>query len=560
MRSDRADLAVLAGLALAKLVFHLATSSGWGIFRDELYYLACADRLAWGYVDHPPLSIALLAASRGLFGDSLLAVRCLAAVAGAASVFVTGLIARQLGARRGGQVLAALATFFAPQFIAVSHFYSMNAFEVLFWSLLEWLAVLILLYDRPRLWLVFGLVAGLGLQNKLTLAVLIVGLVVGLALTAQRRQLLSPWLWLGGAMAALILAPHLWWQAQHDWPTREFMANAAAMKNVHMGPLEFFLAQITLAHPLAAPLWIAGLVALFFPALLSLPPFESFPPFERWGPGGISPTDAERRAGISSTNVDWKIPPHRPFSKGGGTAHPLRGLGIAYLVAFAIFVTQGGKVYYLTPIYPLLYAAGAALLDGAAVRRRWRWPVPAAAVGMLVGGLVTVPLAMPLLSVDGYLAYARVIGLAPPRMENNRAGDLPQIFADMFGWQELADAVGRVADRLSPADRARAVIFAGNYGEAGALEWFGPAHHLPRVISGHNNYWLWGPGDLRDDDPVIVVGGTPERLQPLFASVEQVGVSRCTHCMPYESDLPIYLARGLREPIEQVWQKLKRFV
>jgi hypothetical protein len=130
----------------------------------------------------------------------------------------------------------------------------------------------------------------------------------------------------------------------------------------------------------------------------------------------------------------------------------------------------------------------------------------------------------------------------------------------MFGWVELADSVGRAADRLTPAERARAVVFAGNYGEAGALEWFGPLRRLPRVISGHNNYWLWGPGDLRPDDPVLVIGGAPEPLHELFDSVEQVGTSHCTHCMPYENDLPIYLARGLREPLPQVWQKLKRFV
>jgi len=504
----RSDLALLAGLALLKVLFHLATSQGWGIFRDELYYLACADRLAWGYVDHPPLSIALLAAARGLFGDSLPAIRLLAAVAGGASVFVTGLIARALGARRAAQVLAALATFFAPQFIAVSHFYSMNAFEVLSWALLEWLAVLILWDDRPRLWLAFGVVAGLGLQNKLTVGVLIVGLVVGLALTAQRRHLRSPWLWLGGGLAAVIVAPHLWWQVQHGWPTREFMANAGALKNVHMGPLEFFLAQITLAHPLAAPLWLAGLLAL------------------------------------------WLAP---RFAA-------LRPLAVAYVVAFALLVAQAGKVYYLTPIYPLLYATGAALVDGAALRRQWRWPVPAAAFAMLVCGVLAVPLAMPVLSVDGYLAYARAIGLTPPRMENNRTAELPQIFADMFGWTELADTVARVADRLSPADRARAVIFTGNYGEAGALEWFGPSRHLPRVISGHNSYWLWGPGDLRRDDPVIVVGGTPEQVQALFDAVELVDVSRCTYCMPYENGLPIYLARGAKLPIADLWHRLKRFI
>jgi hypothetical protein len=538
----RSDLAVLAGLALAKVVFHLATSSGWGIFRDELYYLACANRLDWGYVDHPPLSIAILAATQALFGDSLLAIRLPVALAGGASVFVTGLIARELGGGRAAMLLAGLATWFAPQFIAVSHFFSMNAFDVLFWALLGWLAVRILWRDQPRLWLAFGGVAGLGLQNKLTAGVFIVGLVIGLALTAQRRQLLSPWLWLGGALAAALLAPHLWWQLQHGFPTREFMANAGAIKNVHMGPVEFFLAQITLAHPLAAPLWLAGWWALWFSA---------FPPFEKGGSGGISQNSSQRRG----SGGDQKIPPHPPFSKGG-----LRPLAIAYVVAFALLVAQNGKVYYLTPIYPLLFGAGAAWLDGWARRRAWGWPVPAAAMLMLVGGAITAPLAMPLLSVEGYLAYAEVIGIKVPRLENNRPAALPQIFADMFGWTELADAVGRAADRLTPQERARAVVFGRNYGEAGAIERFGPALGLPRAIGGHNSYWLWGPGDLRPDDPVIVIGVARERLAALFESVEQVESSHCEYCMPIENDLPIYIARRPREPIEQLWQKLKLFI
>jgi 4-amino-4-deoxy-L-arabinose transferase-like glycosyltransferase len=543
----RSDLAVLAGLALAKVVFHLLTSSGWGIFRDELYYLACANRLDWGYVDHPPLSIAMLAVTRALFGDSLLAIRLPVALAGGVSVFVTGLIARELGGGRAAMGLAGLATAFAPQFIAVSHFFSMNAFDVLFWALLGWLAVRVLWRDQPRLWLAFGLVAGLGLQNKLTTGVFIVGLVVGLALTVQRRQLLSAWLWLGGMLAAVLLAPHAWWQLQHGVPTREFMANAGAIKNVHMGPVEFFLAQITLAHPLAAPLWLAGLWALWNP------PFDRNPPFEKGGSGGISQHSLPRRG--SGGELVEKIPPHPPFSKGG-----LRPLAIAYVVAFALLVAQNGKVYYLTPIYPLLFGAGAAWLDAVARRHAWRWPVPAAATVMLVGGALTVPLAMPLLTVEQYLVYADTIGIKPPRLENNRTAALPQIFADMFGWRELADAVGRAADRLTPEEGARAVVFGRNYGEAGAIERFGPARGLPRAISGHNSYWLWGPGDLRPEDPLIVIGVAPEKLGALFESVEQVETSRCTYCMPLENDLPIYIARRPREPIEQLWQKLKLFI
>jgi hypothetical protein len=142
-------------------------------------------------------------------------------------------------------------------------------------------------------------------------------------------------------------------------------------------------------------------------------------------------------------------------------------------------------------------------------------------------------------------------------MEHNRQGALPQHVADRYGWEELVAAVRAAVDQLSPEDRARVAIFAGNYGEAGALEVLAG---LPRVISGHNNYWLWGPGDLRPDDPVLIVGLRGMELQPYFDRFELVGRTHCEWCMPYENDLAIYLARGLRQPIDQLWPKVKTFI
>src|SRR5262245_55190787 len=201
-------------VAGGKLLLHLCTSGrGYGFMGDELYYLACADHPAFGYVDHPPLSIWVLWAWRAVFSDSLESLRVLPGIAGAASVFMTGLIARELGGGRAAQVVAVLAAFFAPFLLAVSHFYSMNGFDVLFWVVLMWLAVRILLRDERRLWLWFGVIAGLGLENKYSVGFLGAGLVVGLALTPARSHLRSPWLWAGGAAAALLFAPHLAWEA-----------------------------------------------------------------------------------------------------------------------------------------------------------------------------------------------------------------------------------------------------------------------------------------------------------------------------------------------------------
>ena len=413
----RGDLGILAVFSLGVFVLLLVAGQQSGIFRDELYYVACANRLAWGYVDHPPLSIGLLAAVRATLGDSLLALRLPAALAGAATVFLTGLIARALGAGRGAMLLAALAVAVTPQLLAMSSFYSMNGLELVAWALLELLAIRLLTGGAPHLWLAFGLVAGLGLLNKYSVALLAAALIAGMLCTSQRRHLLTPWPWLGGALALVLFAPHLWWEQANGWPTREFMANATARKNVHLNPLEFFGGQLTLSHPLLAPLWIAGLLGL---------------------------ATARRFA-------------------------PLRPLAIAYVLVFAVLVAQGGKAYYLSPIYPMLFAAGAVLLEAAAQRRAWRWPMPAATALVAIAGLAIAPLAVPLLPPAVHVRYAAAVGLGPPPMEHNTLGALPQHIADRYGWTELVAAIGRAADQLSPEDRARAVVFAGNYGEAGAI-------------------------------------------------------------------------------------------
>lgn len=506
--AGRGDLAVLACIALAKLALHLATSQGYGIFRDELYYIACSERMAWGYVDHPPLSIALLWLARHAFGDSLLAIRLLAAVAGAGSVFAAGLIARELGGRRGAQVLAAMAVFFAPVFVAFAHFFSMNVFDLLFWTVLQLVVVRILQRDEPRLWILFGLLAGFGLQNKYSVGFLAFGLMVGLLLTPQRRHLASPWLWLGGALAVLIFLPHLWWQLQTGWPSLEFMANATAEKNLPVSPSTFASQQLVLLNPLFAPLWAAGLLALL-----------------------LSPSMARVRA-----------------------------LGWSYVAVWILFVTQRAKAYYLAPIYPALFAAGAVALERICARRAWRWPMPAATALTVIAGLALLPLALPVLPVEQFLTYQAALGLSQPQMERNPRGALPQQYADMHGWRELVDTVGRVADRLPPAERARAVVLLRNYGEAGAVEFLGKPRGLPRAISGHNNYWLWGPGEVGADDPVIVVGLPRERLQEEFVQVERVDTVRCTYCMPYQNDLPVHLARGMKSPLAELWQQLKRFI
>jgi 4-amino-4-deoxy-L-arabinose transferase-like glycosyltransferase len=404
----------------------MTTSHGYGIFRDELYYIACSEHLSLGYVDHPPLSILLLWVSRATLGDSLPAIRFLPAVAGAATVFVTGLLARELGGRRPAQVLAALCTFVAPGFLAITHIFSMNVFDGLFWALLALIAVRVLARDEQRLWIVFGVVAGLGLQNKYSVVFFGFGLILGLLLTPQRRQLASRWIWIGGGLALVLFLPHLLWQIQHSWPSLEFIASARAEKFRPVTPVEFLVGQIVIMHPFVFPIWLTGLGALLFTRRM-----------ERFRP-----------------------------------------LGWAYVAVFALLVITRAKVVYLLPAYPMLLAPGAVVLDGFFEHRRLRWGVPVIAALLIVGGLASLPFVVPVLPVESFITYSRAAGISEPQTEQKELGRLPQHYADMHGWKELVETVSRVYQSLPPEELSQVTVVARNYGEAGAIDFLGRGYRL----------------------------------------------------------------------------------
>src|SRR5690348_1145749 len=262
-RAGASATSLLLGLATAKIALQLAGIQHYGFFRDELYYMACGEHLAWGYVDQPPL-IALIAwLARHLFGHSIAGLRIFPVLAGAAVVFLTGIFARELGGGRLAQSVAAVSILFAPAFLAFDSFFSMNAFEPLFWLLCAWIVVRIVKGARPKLWLVFGIVAGLGLENKHTMLVFGFAMAVGLLLTGERRLFRSKWIWIGACVALLVFLPNLIWEARHGWPQIQVVRNARLYKNIPISPLDFLGEQVAFLNPIAFPLWLSGLVWYF---------------------------------------------------------------------------------------------------------------------------------------------------------------------------------------------------------------------------------------------------------------------------------------------------------
>jgi hypothetical protein len=204
----------------------------------------------------------------------------------------------------------------------------------------------------------------------------------------------------------------------------------------------------------------------------------------------------------------------------------------------------------------LLFAGGAVLAEAALERQPlWRklaWPVL-----MVVSGAILAPLAIPVLSPETYIRYTQALRLAPPAIETHRLGPLPQIFADQFGWDEMTQTVARVYNGLAPEVRSKTAIFGQNYGQAGAIDLFGPKYGLPPAISGHQSYFLWGPRGYTGES-MIVMNDRQEALESLFAEVRKVARVDHPYSMPYQH-FDVFYCRGLKQPMEELWPKVKKW-
>ena len=507
-REENLALTTIIGLAVLKLVIHLLTSSNYGYFRDEFYYIAASKHLAFGYVDFPPFIALLTAFVRLTLGDSLLALHFFPALAGAGVILLTGLMARQLGADPFGQVVAALAVLVAPQYLGVNALLTMDSFDLLIWAVALYVLILIIKYDRPKLWLVFGLVMGIGLTIKVTPLYFGLALIIGLASTPYRKYFRNPYLYLGGLIALAFLLPYVIWNAANGWPTIEFWQNYGN-KVFQASPPVFLLQQIVIMNPISLPLWLSGLVFLF----------------------------------------TLKGKPYRLF-------------GWMYIVLFFVFMLQHAKDYFLAPFYPVLFVFGTVAMQQFATSRGWHWLgwlrtnyVPF----LVISGIIVAPLTIPMLPLNAEVAYVRAMGGTNVKSENSDTGILPQNFADRFGWDELAVSMSDVYHSLPAGDQAKACIITSNYGEAGALQFYSSKYDLPPIISGHNNYYLWGPGNCTGDVIIYLGQVNIDDLKKTFADVQQVAVTQCQYCMPYENDLPIFLLHGIKVPIEQAWPQTRFF-
>jgi hypothetical protein len=488
-------------LGVVSLAIHAFANQHYDVFRDELYFIVCGRHPAWGFVDQPPLVPLVAGFADWAAPGSLLALRAIPALMSALTVAGTVLLARRLGGQAFAQWLAGICALLAPFDLTLGLLLVTDLFQPLAWLGCAWVLLDILEKGDQRRWLVIGAIAGFALWSKYMILFDLVALALVMPFTPLRRAFLTPWPYLAGLLAVLIIAPNVIWQWRHDWPFLEIGANGASGKNVAMSLPQYLLGEVVLFGPAAAIVWIAGLLALGFSAR-------------------------------------WRL--YRVFA-------------LQYAAFVLIEITLHGKDYYAAALYPPLFAFGATVIEAAVSRAALR----AALVVIIVAvGIVAMPMALPVLPVGRFVAYERALGYAPAPMERRALSDLPQIYADMFGWREMARQVSQAYWALPEEDRAKAVFAANNYGEAAAVDIFGD--RLPPAISGHNNYFIWGPRG-HDGSVVIRVTAKPDAARESYAQVDIVAQLDDPHAMPDEAHLYVVVCRGRKSSLIADWPQFKNY-
>ena len=500
----------IALIAVAAVAVEMAVSARYGYVRDELYFRSAGQHLAFGYVDQPPLTPLLARITAALTGGTLAGFRILPALCLAALVVMTAAMSRRLGAGRTGQLLAALAAATCAEYLGAMHELTTTTPDFVFWALVLLLVMRLLASRDPRWWLAIGGCAGVASEAKWNIAFLLAGLAAGFLLTDARYLLASRYLLIGGLLAAALAAPDVVWQAGHGWPGldvfRVLQTSAGHNRAV------FWPAQVLYIGPVLTPVWVGGAV--------------------------------------------WSLR--------NAAARPFRPAAIACVIVIALQFVLGGKAYYPGAAFTLLLAAGCVPLEqrlaapraplegslaGRAPRARRIMPAlpPALVAGtaMVAGAVLAAPVALPVLP-------ARVLHTVPLQKINYDLGE-------EIAWPRFVALVARHYEAVPAVQRARTTILAGNYGEAGAIDRYGPGDGLPQAYSGANNFWLWGPPPAADS-AAIAVNVDPALLRREFAHVRLVATFwNGLGVDDDEQGVPVYLATGLRTSWSRAWPAFREY-
>ncbi len=498
LRFFRSDVGVLSLLAFALFAFHVATNGQYGFHRDELQTLDDARHLDWGFVAYPLITPLLGRIELIVFGTSLVGFRVFSALAVSLVMLLTGLIARELGGNRHIQILAAIASAVAPISLVQGAVLQYVSFDYLWGVAVTYCMIRLLNSNHPRCWLVIGIFIGLGMETRYTMGFLALGLAIALFLTPARRYLRSHWLWLGFAISILLFLPNMIWQIRHNFPSLEFLSYLHA-RDLRQGRYSGFYREQLLVNVsvVTAPLVIFGLWYYF----------------------------------IAQTGR-------------------YRMLAWTFLITFVLFAVAGARSYYTAPIYPMLLASGSVALGEWLGRLRPLWSRLICAVqwsAIAVNAVLCVLLVMPVAPIGSRIWQV--------------SSKLSDQYREEIGWPDLARAVARTYRSLPAEEQRQTGILAGNYGEAGALNLYGPDLGLPHAMGVTNSFWYRGY-DPRLPQTVIVVGSDLEQASTVFETCAVAGTNGNPFGIENEESVyhrDILLCRNLRMSWEDFWKTHRRF-
>ncbi len=512
-KSLKSTTALLGYLALADFISHMPFVDNYGYFRDELYYIVSGTQhLSLGYVDFPPFIAYVAALLNVLSKDSLVSIHVVPALMEALLVFVAGLIARELGGGRRAQLLAAVFTLVALAFLADGSLFSPDSFDQLWWSLLAYLIIRLIKRRELKLWIVAGLVAGIGLLTKLTIFFFVGALLISfLAIPSSRKYLRSKWIVVGGLLSFAFAVPMIYWNLANGWPMVQFYQEFRGDIGGG-GPVNFFVSQLGEINYLNIPIVVIGLY----------------------------------------------------FYLRSNEGSELRALGLSYIVLYIFMTVVDLKPYYLAPLYPTLFAGGALLIEKSSLQRkgasRWFGSRPYIACLVIVAILLA-PVIMPILPPPTLISTygASTLASANGSVASGETGPLPQNLGDRLGWTAMVSTLAQVYNTLPSNVRSEACIFTSNYGEASAVNFLGKSLGLPKAISGHNSYYIWGP-DSCSGKVLITVGISLTSAQSEYANVTLLTTIKCQYCMDLENNVPVLLCTNPRfASIASVWPRVRSY-
>ena len=466
----KAEVLLICCIVFQLIMYLLPIRYGDGYFCDELYQIAMSNHISWGGVDVPPLTPFLLAVVRHLFGMSLYALRLLPAISGIAIIYLIYLMVKKLEGNFTAYLIALICITLEPGHILTSSLYTYDYMNRLIWAIMLYIILLLIKTDNKKYWIYFGIFAGLGMMTKWSFLFLGAGIFGALILTERRKDLISPQIWIGGILALLIFLPYIIWNFCNGFPTFEFMAGWSSHHDSDGSLIKYFSQIILLTNLLSLPIWILGVYYFLF----------------------------------NSQGKKYRL------------------LGISLLIILVLVLYARPKFYLITAYFPVLFAGGSVLIGRYTEKHRLKWTIKIYVFLLILSGILLVPLVRPILPAKTLAKYYGIF-ISGKYVHYQGSTQLPQWFSDRFGWENLTEKVAEVYNSLPPNEKNDTAIFAAGYSEAGAISFFGKKYGLPEAISGHNNFYLWGPKNYSGKTMIIIENNSLEHYKQIFAYVKYEG-------------------------------------